>query len=71
MTTKTKIIIWAIVLFVLFVIGFFWLLSHAFVIMTFGTIFKIAGAFILAVFISYWIGYGVCHHKITTKNEKG
>ena len=55
---KTRFIVWAVVLFVLFA---------AFVVMTFATIFKIAGAFIISTVISYWIGYMRGHHNASTK----
>jgi len=66
---KTKIIIWSIVLLVLFTIFFIWLLNHAFVILTLSTVFKTAGVFAFGIFISYWIGYWVCHHKMNKKVE--
>ena len=50
---KTRFIVWAVVLFVLFAFGFIWLINHAFVVMTFATIFKIAGAFIISTVIEF------------------
>jgi hypothetical protein len=57
MQTKTKVKIIAVILFIMFVFGFIWLLSNAFVVMTMATLFKIAGAFIIAMLISFWTGW--------------
>ena len=57
MKTKTKVKITAAIIFIMFVFGFIWLLSNAFLVMTIATIFKIVGAFIFAMLIAFWIGW--------------
>jgi hypothetical protein len=57
MQTKTKVKIIAIIIFIIFAFGFIWLLSNAFFAVTFGTLFKIAGAFVIAMLISFLAGW--------------
>jgi hypothetical protein len=57
MQTTTKVKIIAIIIFIIFVFGFIWLLSNAFVVMSMATLFKIAGAFIIAMLISFLAGW--------------
>ncbi len=57
MKTKTKVIITLIILFVLFAFGFIWLINNVYIVMTIATVFKIVGAFIVAMLISFWIGW--------------
>ena len=57
MQTKTKVKITAVIVFIMFVFGFIWLLSNAYVVMTIATLVKIVVAFIFAMLISFLIGW--------------
>ena len=64
-----KIVLWTVLVLAAFLVIFFWLLGGAVgVIMTIETLMKITFGILFTGFVSYWIGYYVCHHRMSKKN---